>query len=211
VSTPDGTNQIPISVQWIEPNVRFRFSAKSLPGSSQGRLRAVVTDGALSSEAYSMPRTFRNQKPLVSILDALPERIFGANAPISIRGVAYDPEDGILSGPSLQWRLNDGPSSIGSDEWVTLPSLPPGDHTLTLEAIDNAGEKQEAQTRIKVVLPGHLYFAQDPQSGEIVLQWAGNGILQSSSKISGPWTEVNTGSPYAIPDNLLTTFYRVRW
>ena len=49
--TPDGTNHIPLNVQWIEPNRRFRFPGKSLPGSSQGHVRVLVTDGVRSAEA----------------------------------------------------------------------------------------------------------------------------------------------------------------
>ena len=43
----------------------------------------------------------------------MPDRLFAEDTPIFLRGVAYDPEDGIVSGGALEWRLDGG--AAGSD------------------------------------------------------------------------------------------------
>ena len=209
--TPDATNHIPLSVQWGDPNRRFRFSAKSLPGSPQGRVRVLVTDGVRSAEAYSPVAAFSNQKPLVSILEPMRDNVFAESAPIQLRGVVYDPEDGILSGNALEWHLDNGATPVGSDERLTFASLPLGDHSVTLRATDSKGAFQDSTLRIRVRPLNTLYVDLQKDTGDAVLQWTGVKALQSSLSVTGPWLDVaDASSPYYVPADRPVTFYRIK-
>lgn len=126
-----------------------------------------------------------------------------------LRGVAYDPEDGILS--ALQWRLDDNPDVIGINEWLVLPSASMGDHFLTLRATDAAGNSDETQIRITIAPVERLSFTRQTDSGAIILHWTSSSTLQSAPQITGPWADVPAaGNPYPVPFDSPLQFYRLQ-
>src|SRR5439155_19262030 len=93
-----------------------------------------ATDGAgLVGEAAITVHVVDNFPPVVTIAAPADGDTFGANASITFRGSAFDPETGTLAGTALHWL--DGAASLGNGA-VVVTSLPIGDHVIALDATD---------------------------------------------------------------------------
>jgi glucose/arabinose dehydrogenase len=80
----------------------------------------------------------RNQRPSVTILQPPPGTTAAESTAITFLGSATDPEDGPLTGAALTWSSSvDG--ALGTGGSITLPTLSPGQHTITLRATDTEG------------------------------------------------------------------------
>jgi hypothetical protein len=74
---------------------------------------------------------------------------FDVGAPIILRGLATDVQDGPLSGATLQWTSDQG-ASLGSGLQQIATTLPVGDHVITLTATDREGLTASASVHITV-------------------------------------------------------------
>ena len=72
--------------------------------------------------------------------------------PLTLEGIAYDPEEGELEGAALVWSSDlDGPLGTGDTVWDV--DLSEGQHTLTLSATDSQGLESSASITVTV---GHV-------------------------------------------------------
>ncbi|MEZ4861325.1 MAG: hypothetical protein R3C14_08465 [Caldilineaceae bacterium] len=133
-----------INYPWLATTVDTR----QLPGSSQARVRIIVTDGFNTNLAVSEPFVLKRHAPEV-LFAGLAE---GARVPftetIHLMGLALDPEEGTLAGADLHWSLSGPTSQSSSGEAWMLSQLAPGNYTVTVKATDND----------VMVGIGHLHF-----------------------------------------------------
>ncbi len=110
----------------------------SLPGSQPGkaRIRVVASDGYHTTLATSPGFTFANRRPTALIASPAPDQHLPPGQPISVRGLATDPEDGALDPASFHWTLNG--QDAGTGEELLLAGLAPGTYTLNLQVQDSA-------------------------------------------------------------------------
>jgi hypothetical protein len=120
------------------------------PGSSQGRLKVRVTDGANTAEDVTKAFTVPQKSPMVAIINAEASQKPGA-AKAQLIGIAYDPEDGLLPESKLVWT-SDRDGLIDKGSRLNLKSLSSGTHTITLTVTDSHGQKSTAQA-LEIVRP----------------------------------------------------------
>lgn len=100
-------------------------------------LTATDDQGATDDATVSVT-VEENQEPSATIASPSSGDTFGEGAPVELRGSGDDPEDGELTGSSLEWE-SDLDGSLGGDTLVTVSDLSVGDHLLTLTATDAQG------------------------------------------------------------------------
>jgi hypothetical protein len=175
----------------------------------------IVQDDAGFTGNTAIQLTVRNEAPIVTILTPASGDAFNYGQHILFRGQATDPEEGRLTGDKLVWTstLN---GELGRGEQLSLNTLFPGDHTITLTATDSHGLSNIASLGITIrnepptaiiVRPQdgdsfttnqHIRFegrGEDPEDGVITndtLRWVSdrNGFLGN-----GPTLDVNTLLP----------------
>ena len=113
--------------------------AAELAGTTQGKIRLVVSDGVNTVQVDSKG-TFRtpNQRPQVQILTPGEAAVFPYGQPAALAGSATDAEDGTLSRTSLTW-LSSRDGTLGTGETLDTDSLSIGTHVITLRATDSTG------------------------------------------------------------------------
>jgi glucose/arabinose dehydrogenase len=96
-----------------------------------------------------------NLPPVASITAPAPGGNVAQGAEVVLMGGAADPEDGILSGPALSW-LSSLDGTLGQGDSLSLYTLSPGAHTITLRATDQNGGEGTATVQLTVttVVPG---------------------------------------------------------
>jgi hypothetical protein len=172
-----------------------------LPGSNTGLIQVLVSDGVntgtATSPLFTVPRK-QNQPSVVEIDNPVPDSAWPAKNPVYLSGGAYDVDDGILTGPALQWTSNiQGPLGSGSPLSVHLQ---PGNHVITLTATDSGRNSASATTNITVggqpplVIVGTQALNVVPttcESATITAQPGANGAPLSSVQYS-----LNGGASY---------------
>jgi len=130
----DASDWIPVGGTVTETQVTV--NSGELAGSATARVRVLASDGVNTSEDQSDGVfTVGRKPPQVSILS--PEGSIGVvpGTPILLQGYAYDLEDGVLEGASLEWS-SDRDGALGTGSQV-LVSLSPGQHVITFTAEDS--------------------------------------------------------------------------
>jgi hypothetical protein len=56
--------------------------------------------------------------------------------------------------------------------------------------------------------PGTMTVSLD--AGKVVINWEGDGVLQSAASVAGPWTDVGSTKPYSVTPTGAAMFYRVK-
>ena len=137
----------------------YTFDASGLPGGESCVVRVMASDGFNTAEIVTDP--FFVLPKVADVHIFVEETPYDAESAILLKGMASDPEDGILPNESLRWFSDiDGELGVGSAISVMLS---PGTHNLTLRAQDSAGNFSLANATIQV------------QSGEI-LTGMGSGL-----------------------------------
>ena len=123
----------------------------TLPGSSPGQalIQVLVSDGVNTGTATSPNFTVLKKTPtVVTINTPAANAVQKAADPVQFSGVGYDPDDGTLTGTSLQWSSSvQGQLGTGSP---LLVNLLPGVHTITLKATDSDGNFITTTTAITI-------------------------------------------------------------
>ena len=150
--TPDGEGFFTVDFEWIEEGKSFQFDISHLPGSDEGKIRVLVTDGVRSATAFSSAFKVPNQPPMVSIINPIGNAEFEKGSTIVLSGSVMDPEDGNLPEDSLTWQSDkDGTLGIGEIIEVSADNLSTGTHTIKFTAIDNGGTESSKSISIEVV------------------------------------------------------------
>ncbi|MEZ4645650.1 MAG: hypothetical protein R3E31_23440 [Chloroflexota bacterium] len=127
------------------PFSTFTISSDGLPGSSgQSRIQVIASDGLHSATATSDAFTLTPKAPAGAIFfDTLSETgvyetaVAQQGESVIARAVAYDDEDGPLSGAALQWAVTGPVSRSGSGTEIMLINLPPGTYDVMLTMTDS--------------------------------------------------------------------------
>lgn len=123
----------------------YVLESARLRSSQTARVRIQATDGFHVTTAELGPFVTPDVGPWVHIVE--PAHLSTVSFPLRLEGFAYDFDDGALLESGLTWRSNrDG--SLGSGSTITLTTLSPGEHTLTLIATDAQGHAQQAQVTV---------------------------------------------------------------
>ncbi len=130
----------------------FTFDAQYLPGSSQGLVRVVATDGMNTVQAISQPITVDPQAPLLSIASPQEGQSFDFGSPVVLRGFGADFKDGALSGDGLQWS-SDKDGKLGTGNTLIDQKFSLGKHTLTLSAQNSSGLMGSVTVHITIIQP----------------------------------------------------------
>ncbi|MEO8880292.1 MAG: putative LPS assembly protein LptD [Gemmatimonadaceae bacterium] len=112
-----------------EPNLKFNYDRRTYRPSD------VV---------LSAPTT--NSSPVVHIAAPANNTSFVQGATVTFTGNATDPQDGTLTGSSLVWR--DGTTGIGTGETISVATLAPGAHIVSLTATDASSRKGVATVNV---------------------------------------------------------------
>jgi hypothetical protein len=108
-----------------------------LPGSSQGLMRVVVSDGFYTALDDSDGTFQVPDAPPAALIVAPPAGSrFLPDSLVVLQGLAVDTEDGTLAGSALNWS-SDRDGNLGSGEELATNSLSRGWHTIELSATDS--------------------------------------------------------------------------
>ncbi len=154
-SQDDGGSWSPLTVGFKETFVEFDTNLWA--GSETTRLRISASDGFNTSSVDTDPFQVAPKPPSVWIYQPQSETALNPYETVFLNGHAEDLEDGLLQGSNLVWTSNiDG--FLGTGEQLILPGLwlTPGDHTITLTAVD--GDGQLGTTSVEVFIGQKMYL-----------------------------------------------------
>jgi hypothetical protein len=135
----------------IGTGTSFSFSGLSA-GPHTISLIATDSDGAQGRDQIMITVGGGNATPTATILAPSDGDVFTVGASIMFDGTGDDPEDGPLTGASLEWTSSiDGP--IGTGESFSTTALSVGMHTITLTATDSDGAMGTDEIDITVQSP----------------------------------------------------------
>jgi len=159
-STDGGQSFIPIAVGLSD--TRFSWNHAIQGGSSSAVIEVVAGDGFHRGSALSAPFTVPTKAPVVSIITPKDGEQIMEGSTIQLRGSAYDPEDGVLSGDSMIWEVDGVTLASGNpvrtgDRTILTPagpvSLPMGvgSHTVALTVTDKSGASVRSEINVMIV------------------------------------------------------------
>jgi len=157
VLEPSGTIFIP-SILAGRPNVvQIGMNASGLGVSDLAADVTCLFGGAASDTITNItvnaPPVPINQPPVAAITAPLNNSMFINGTQINFTGTGDDPEDGVLSGPGLEWS-SDIDGLLGNGGSLNLSNLSLGNHTITLVARDSDGAIGSDRIIVQIVPPG---------------------------------------------------------
>ncbi len=136
-----------------------------------------------------------NQPLKVTVLEPANNSIFVQDDPVSFDALGFDPEDGILTGPAINWTSSiDG--FIGAGESFTSSDLALGTHQITAKATNSRGESVDDSVNIQIIGRSDLTI---------------DGINWSSTKINEGETVTFNASIRNIGDGYTLSPFYVRF
>ena len=171
-SADDGLSWIPIAIDLDATS--FALDTSYLPGSSHAKIKVAVTDGIHKNQDESdMPFSVMPKKPLISIIHPEDNSSYLAGRYITLRGIGYDLEDGVLEMSKMCWSSNlDG--VLGCGETLTT-LLTVGEHEISLQAEDSDGNLAYANVSIDLIDCYELNTYTTPtEAGNIIINIAPN-------------------------------------
>lgn len=118
---------------------QFTVPFAHLSGTTEGRLRVLVSDGVnTSQDDTNAPFTVENHPPEAVIVSPPADAHFVEGQIVSLSATAFDPEDGVLEGDAFTWR-SDRDGELGKGSELELTNLSPGQHVIELNVADSAG------------------------------------------------------------------------
>lgn len=147
-SPDNGNSWLTLNVGLTSTKTDVDFDA--LPGTKQGMLRIVVSDGVNTSEARSTGLFSVDYKtPIITSISSDTSTYQGQAVYAEV--TAYDWEDGSITNPdAISWTSNlDG--TLGSGLWIAPDKLSVGEHTVTAIVRDSDGNMVSRSMKIKVL------------------------------------------------------------
>jgi hypothetical protein len=137
------------------PDSRYELDTSFWPGTTQARLRVLVSDGLHTSEAVSNAFAVPERPPVAFILSPEDGAAAAPGDPVFLRATGYDAEDGPLGDEAFAWS-SDRDGSLGSGEETVVDGLSTGLHTITLSATDSDGHVTEESVSLWVGSRVHM-------------------------------------------------------
>jgi uncharacterized repeat protein (TIGR01451 family) len=201
----------------------FSIDSQYLAATAQGQMRVIVSDGFnVSDPAYSATFPVNYHAPTVTLYAPMTGSYYVGDQQLYLSASANDPQDGMLTGASLQWTSSlNGPLGSGTTVALEADTLSEGMHLITVTATDAEGLTNSAQAAIYVVRQSPPTLAIQQIGNQIQLTWPSsvtNYVLESTTQLLPMnWTSV-TNVPVAadllqtVNLNLSTTnrFFRLR-
>jgi len=133
----------------------FDLPLDELPGTDQGRLRVIVSDGVHTGEDQS-DGTFSVERKAPQALIVSPDdgSRYTLGQQVTLIGEGYDIEDGILEDAALSWS-SDLQADLGTGRHLAVTDLYTGTHELTLRVADSDGQVSTTSTTILVYVQQH--------------------------------------------------------
>jgi outer membrane protein assembly factor BamB len=129
---------------------KMELPVRNLPGSDGlAKVRVIVTDGFHTATAEAGPFSVAKRSPRARIESPAEGAIFAPGAFIVLRGSAYDPEDGPLTGGALRWNSS-SLGQIGTGEEIIFPKTGSGRYRIELVARDSDGNSTTASRTIVI-------------------------------------------------------------
>lgn len=147
-SPDNGSSWLTLNVGLTSTKTEVNFDA--LPGTKQGLLRIVASDGVNTSNARSSGTFSVDFKtPVITSISSDASTYQGQ--PVYAEVTAYDWEDGSITDPAaITWSSNlDG--SLGSGPWIAPGDLSVGEHTITATVRDSDGNTVSKSMHIQVL------------------------------------------------------------
>lgn len=165
-------------------------------------IRLVATDPQGLADTASVSVTVEpNGQPSASISAPSDGATFQEGTSITFQGSGSDPEDGALTGSSLEWS-SDIDGTLGTGESVTRSDLSSGMHTIVLTATDSRGAFTSDSTSIGV--EGDPQVTIDQPASQSVFQQGNTVTFQGSA--TDPTEGTLTGSSLEWSSDLDGTF-----
>jgi len=147
-SVDGGTHWSALSVD--QPDNYFLWNTSESPGTTQGLIKVLATDGVNTGQDVSDAIfTVAKKNPEAFILSPGDDSTYFFNRTIIFDGVGSDLEDGPLNDSALSWSSNiDGFLAMGRE--ISIDNLSSGEHTITLSVKDSDGNTGTASINIQV-------------------------------------------------------------
>ncbi len=133
-SSDSGTTWRPLAT-YVQ-GTSYRVNASLLPGGAQSMIRVVASDGFHTSEDQSDTVFYVPLKGPLNVVGNSGSNVTIFREPVSFRGSAFDPEDGLLQDSALSWT-SDLDGALGTGKVLAVADLSPGIHNITLTATDS--------------------------------------------------------------------------
>lgn len=147
-SANNGQSWQTLAVNITDTQVALSYAA--LPGTTQGRLRVLVTDGVNTIEDQSdAPFTIAQHAPQAAILAPAANATFVVSQTVLLHGSGYDVEDGLLPDSAFVWQ-SDRDGVLGTGSELAINTLSAGTHVITLRVTDSANQTTTANRTIIV-------------------------------------------------------------
>ena len=116
-------------------------------------LTATDSDGATGTDQITVTiLPDLNESPTATIEIPSQDTTATQGDPVSLAGTGSDPEDGVLTGSSLQWQSGAG-ISLGSGETIQVADLPLGANLVRLIATDSEGAADSSSVTVTIAEP----------------------------------------------------------
>ncbi|MBI4470939.1 MAG: DNRLRE domain-containing protein [Acidobacteria bacterium] len=149
-STDDGESWQPVGINITRTT--YGLDADRLPGSKQAMIRVVASDGVRSNHGDSGLFTVLAKVPEVRVVEPSQGQIYPNPYSITLSAMAYDVEDGPLSGSRLVW-ISSQDGVLGQGQELVVARLSGGLHRLTVTATDRDGNRSTDTVTIFVYEP----------------------------------------------------------
>ena len=146
-SADDGTTWQAVEVGITSTTV-YTLDLTLLPGTDQGRVRVIASDGVNtgmdgSDGSFQVAR----KPPEARILSPASDSFFASEQTVIFVGEGTDVEDGVLPDSALSWQ-SDVSGSLGTGRMIPVTGLLPGPHVITLTGTDGEGMTGSDSIRI---------------------------------------------------------------
>lgn len=118
------------------------------PGSNNALLRVIANDGVQTGMAESPSFDVDERTPEVHVTSPKEGETYPPKALLRFAAEAFDPEEGVLEGASMEWKEDQ--SVIGNGRSFTVRDLEPGTHLVTVEATDAEGNEAAATVSFEI-------------------------------------------------------------
>ena len=126
------------------------WDTDEFPGTSQGLIRVIATDGVnTGSDQSDAVFTVARKVPMAVISVPQYDAAFALGDPVPLNGYGFDREDGPLADAALAWS-SDRDGALGSGREITTTSLSAGEHVITLTVTDSDANHGAAAVPVRV-------------------------------------------------------------